>query len=316
MIGAVDIGGTKLAVGIIAEDGTVLASRRGPTGIDSSYDDALANVKKLLLEVAEQSHMQITGIGIGSTGPIDPFTGEYGDLDHLPKWRSRNPVRDLAEAFGVTVAAENDADAGALGEAAWGSGKGSRRMLYVTIGTGIGGGFVIDHQLYRGANGTHPEFAHQVMDPAGPDCTCGLNGCWETLACGPAMTDWYASQSPTHDFSGPVTAEQICERAREQDALALRAVKREAYYLGLGLANLINLFAPEVIVLGGGMMKSASLFMDGIREIISKGCRFVPFDLNRLILESLGADAHLKGAAQVWHHRFDRNHTSVLRNGL
>lgn len=313
MIGAVDIGGTKLAVGVVAEDGSVLASRRAPTGIESNYDDGFADIVRMLREVAEQSGAGITGIGIGSTGPVDPITGEYGDLDHLPKWRNGNLVRDLARTFGVSVAVENDADAGALGEAAWGAGKGSRRMLYVTIGTGIGGGIVIDSRLYRGANGTHPEFAHQVMDPSGRKCTCGLNGCWETLASGPAMSDWYMSQSPTRAPMKVITAEQICERATKQEPLAVRAVKREAFYLGLGLANLINLFAPDVIVLGGGMMRSASLLMDGIRETISKGCRFVPFDLKGLILESLGDDAHLKGAAQVWHHRFGDDQSTESR---
>ncbi len=304
MIGAIDIGGTKFAVGVVTDDGRVLASRRAPTGIDSSYEDTLANIIRMLREVAEDSDAEITGIGLGSTGPVDPITGDYGDLDHLPRWRNRNLVRDLTIAFGVSVAVENDADAGALGEAAWGAGKGSRRMLYVTIGTGIGGGIVIDQRLYRGANGIHPEFAHQVVDPAGPECTCGLNGCWETLASGPAMADWYTSQSAVRDSRDASTAEQICERARRQEPAAVRAVKREAYYLGLGLANLINLFAPDVIVLGGGMMKSASLFMNDMRATISKGRRFVPFDLNCLILEVLGDDAHLKGAAQVWHHRF------------
>lgn len=311
MIGAVDIGGTKIAVGLVNDDGRVLSSRRAPSGIDSTYEDALASMKKMLREVAAEADAHVTGIGIGSTGPIDPFTGEYGDLDHLPKWRGSNPVRDLSDFFGVSVAVENDADAGALGEAAWGSGRGSRRMLYVTVGTGIGGGIILDHQLYRGANGVHPEFAHQVIDLAGPVCTCGFNGCWEAIASGPAMADWYASQNA--DPSSTVTAEQICERARKGELLAIRAVQRQARYLGLGLANLINLFAPEVIVLGGGMMKSASLFMDGIRETIAKGCRFVPFDLNRLVLESLGADAHLKGAAQVWHHRFGHDHAAVSR---
>ncbi len=313
MIGAVDIGGTKLAVGVVAGDGTVVASMRASTGIDSDYNDGLANVVRMLREVAAQSGAEIAGIGIGTTGPVDPITGEYGDLDHLPKWRNRNLVQDLTSIFGVSVAVENDADAGALGEAAWGSAKDSRRMLYVTIGPGIGGGVVIDHQLYRGANGTHPEFAHQVIDLSGPECTCGLNGCWETLASGPAISDWYIAQCSAPDSLEAITTEQICQRAGQQEPLALRAVQREAFYLGLGLANLINLFAPDAIVLGGGVMRSASLFMDGIRETISKGCRFVPFDLKGLILESLGDDAHLKGAAQVWHHRFGHDYLSASR---
>jgi glucokinase len=309
IIGAVDIGGTKLAVGLVNECGEVLARREVATGLESTYSAGLESMADMLREMAKSAGAEITGIGIGSTGPVDPLTGELGEVDFLPHWRRQNPVQDLAKLFGVTVALENDADAGALAEAAWGAGQLKSRLIYITIGTGIGGGIILDGKLYRGVGGAHPELGHQVFDLSGPPCSCGFNGCWEALAAGPAMAAWTQSQSPANDSYR--TTEQICEMARKGDALARRAVEREAHYLGLGIANLINLFTPDIIVLAGSLMKSASLFLEEIRGTVGRGCRFVPFEKTEIALASLGDDANLIGAARVWHHRFGREDRTV-----
>jgi glucokinase len=264
----------------------------------------------MLRETALEAGVKVTGIGIGSTGPVDPIKGEFGDVDFLPGWRGENPVRDLEPIFNVRAALENDGDAAALGEAGWGAGRNRSRLIYVTVGTGIGGGIILDGQLYRGVDGAHPEVGHQVIDPAGPQCTCGFRGCWESLATGPAMVAWFernaSSDGPQpHDLQPHgITAKRICELAADGDELARRAVEHESYYLGLGLANLINLFTPDAIVLSGSVMKSAPLFLDRIREVIRSGCRFVPAEKAELMLASLGEDANLIGAARVWHYRY------------
>jgi glucokinase len=236
---------------------------------------------------------------------VDPIAGEFGDVDFLPGWRQKKPVADLQRIFNVRVALENDADAAALAESSWGAGKHKSRLVYVTVGTGIGGGVVLDGELYRGVDGAHPELGHHVVDPSGPPCSCGFRGCWESLAAGPAMAAWFQSQAPAdYPHRENVSARDVCRMAQQGDELARRAVEREAYYLGLGLANLINLFAPDAIVLSGSVLKSSLLFLDGIRSVISRGCRFVPFEKAELALASLGEDANLIGAARVWHHRF------------
>jgi len=300
MIGAVDIGGTKIAVGMVTESGQVLSRKESSTDA-GCYANGLATIVGLLRETAQIADVEITGIGIGSTGPVDPFTGKFGEVDFLPGWRGQNPVDDLARMFQVRVALENDADAAALAEAGWGAGKNKSRLIYVTVGTGIGGGIVFDGHLYRGVDGAHPELGHHVIDPAGPLCSCGFHGCWESLATGPAMVAWVSANAPAdYPHREHLTAKRICELARQDDALAHKAVEREAHYLGLGLANLINLFTPDVIVLSGSMMKSAHLFLDGIRKVICSGCRFVPFEKTELALASLGEDSNLIGAARVW----------------
>jgi len=305
VIGAVDIGGTKIAAGMVDDAGKVLSKLESPTDAAGGYANGLARMIAMLRRTSQDAGVEISGIGIGSTGVVYPGSGAFGDVDLLPGWQGNNPVQDLAREFEVTVALENDADASALGEAGWGAGKLKSRLIYVTVGTGIGGGIILDGQLYRGVDMAHPEISHHVIDPAGPDCSCGYRGCWESLATGPAMAAWFnANAAGGRRSPESLTAVQICQLAKRGDDLALRAVEREAYYLGIGLANLINLFVPDVIVLGGSMMKSAPLFLDGIRKVIRQGCRFVPYQKTELALASLGEDANLIGAARVWHHRF------------
>jgi len=306
MIGAVDIGGTKIAVGMVDDGGKVVSRMEAPTDPDR-YTDSIELIADLLRETASHARAQLTGIGIGSTGPVDPVRGEFGDVDFLPGWRGKSPVQDLAEIFKVRVALENDGDAAALAEAGWGAGRDRTRLIYVTVGTGIGGGIVLDGELYRGVDGAHPEVGHQVVDPAGPACSCGFHGCWESLAAGPAMVAWLESHAPvSYPHREGITARKICELAQTGDQVALQAVEHEAYYLGLGIANLINLFTPDAIVLSGSVMKSATLFLDRIREVIRRGCRFVPAEKTELTLASLGDDTNLIGAARVWHYRFGK----------
>jgi glucokinase len=305
VIGAVDIGGTKIAVGMIDDSGKVLSRLESPTDAAGGYANGLARMIEMLRRTSRDAGGEISGIGIGSTGVIHPDSGAFGDVDLLPDWRGNNPVQDLAREFKVTVALENDGDASALGEAGWGAGKLKSRLIYVTVGTGIGGGIILDGHLYRGVDMAHPEIGHHVMDMSGPECTCGYRGCWESLATGPAMAAWFNVKSAElRGASENLSAAEICQLAKSGDALARQAVDREAYYLGLGLANLINLFVPEVIVFGGSLMKSSALLLDGIRRVIHQGCRFVPHEKTELALASLGEDANLIGAARVWHHRF------------
>ena len=308
MIGAVDIGGTKIAVGMVDGGGKVLSKLECPTNAAAGYGNGLSRMIDMLRKTERDAGTEISGIGIGSTGVVYPASGAFGDVDLLPGWQGNNPVEDLAREFNVKVALENDADASALGEAGWGAGRVKSKLIYVTVGTGIGGGIILDGKLYRGADMAHPEISHHVIDPAGPECSCGYRGCWESLATGPAMAAWFkANTGAGNQYPGEITAKRICEMAQQGDALAKSTVQREAYYLGLGLANLINLFVPDVIILGGSVMKSADLFLDGIRKVISQGCRFVPFEKAELAMASLGDDANLIGAARVWHHRFGQS---------
>jgi len=305
MIGAVDIGGTKIATGIVDAEGRVLTRSQVPTNAKEGYRSAIDAVIKMLRAAERETNQKITGIGIGSTGPVYPLTGEIGDVNFFPNWNGENPVKDLERTFQVGVAIENDADAAALGEAGWGAGRSKSRLIYVTVGTGIGVGLIVGGKVYRGVDYSHPEIGHHLIDPSGPSCYCGFNGCWESLATGPAMEGWMAANIPAdYPHRKELTAKKICELARSGDEFAIRAVKRETRYLSLGLANLVTLYVPDAIVLGGSVMKSSDLFLDTIHKTIAACCHFVPYERCEIALASLGDDANLIGAARVWYHSF------------
>ena len=312
-IGAVDIGGTKIAVGVVDETGRVLARAECGSEVARGFDEAMNRVTALLRESTERADVKLRGIGIGSAGPVDTVTGRLGNVNNLQGWEGGNPVEVLSRAFGVPAALENDADAAALGELRWGAGKAKSRFLYVVVGTGIGVSTILDGKVYRGIDGCHPEIGHHIIDPEGPMCSCGARGCWESLAAGPAMTAWWKQNPAGGDGNASLTAREICACAENGDDRARRAVDREGYYLGVGLANLITLFAPEAIVLGGSVMKSAHLFLDRARDVIRQNCRLVPVAGVEISLASLGADAGLIGAAQVWNHRFEGRESTVGR---
>ncbi|MGA2076075.1 MAG: ROK family protein [Terriglobia bacterium] len=306
MIGAVDIGGTKIAVGVVDEEGRVLAKAECLTDVPRGFVDAMQRVAEMLAQCVDRTRINLQGIGIGCTGPVDPVSGALGTVNLLPGWEGGNLVEALSAKFSVPAAMENDADAAGLGEAVWGAGKGKVRLVYVTISTGIGASVILEGKVYRGSGGCHPEIGHHVVEPSGPACSCGARGCWESLASGPAMAEWSQANAPAGFSRNQLSAKLICARAAEGDEWARCAVEREGYYLGVGLANIVSVFTPDAIVLGGGVMKSANLFLDRIRQVIRENCRLVPHDRVEISLASLGPDVALIGAAQVWHHRFAR----------
>lgn len=296
---AVDIGGTKIAVGLIDTAGRIVERADTPTAPREGFDAAIQRVSGLVGSLRRGNARAVGGIGIGCTGPVDPVSGEIGRADLLPGWQGRNPVAELADRFGLPVAMENDADAAALAELTWGAGRGWRNLVCVTIGTGIGGGIILGGALYRGVGGAHPEVGHHVIDASGPKCYCGAHGCWEVLASGPAI----AAQAAAAMGEG-ITAAQVCELARQGDAKARGVVERAGRYLGIGVANLITLYAPDAILLSGSVMDSADLLMPAIREVVRETCTQVPADQVVIAPATLGRDAPLIGAAAAWRHRY------------
>jgi glucokinase len=303
MIGAVDIGGTKIAVGMVDESGRLLAQLESPTEPERGPDYGLKLIHEMLRQTVSLADGRLRGIGIGCTGPVNPLTGVLGWIEFLPGWEGMNLGEELSHSFDVSAAIENDADAAALGEFTFGSGQGAhggpnpdsaRRFLYITVSTGIGGGLVLDGQLYRGVDGAHPEVGHHVIDPSGPACLCGAHGCWESLASGPSLAR----------RGGRDTAQDVCAAAEHGEPASLAAVEREGYYLGLGLANLVTLFTPDIIALGGGVMRSRHLFWDAIQAVIRQNCGLVPYEKTGLLPAALGVDIGLIGAACVWRHRY------------
>ena len=303
--GAVDIGGTKIAVGAIDGAGRVLAREETPTAAARGFDDAMERIVAMLDRLRRQINEPMRGVGIGCTGPVDPYRGTIGEVDFLPGWKGANPVAMLAARLHLEVAMENDADAAALAEAEWGAGRDRKSLICITVGTGIGAGLLLNGALYRGVDGAHPEVGHHVIDDTGPACYCGARGCWESLASGPAIAAHFArSTTAPKSHGNKLSALQICELARAGDASALQEIVRAGRYLGIGIANLITLYVPELIVLSGSVMNSVELFLPSIREVIRRQCGLVPADRVELLPSRLGGDAPLIGAGVVWAHRY------------
>ncbi len=304
--GAVDIGGTKIAVGVIDATGKVLARSETPTAARDGFEAALTRIVTLLAATRERAGVELCGIGIGCTGPVIPRTGEIGKADFLPGWEGCNLVARLAAQSGLRVALENDADAAALGELRWGAGRGLQSLICVTVGTGIGGGIIVNGALYRGVGGAHPEIGHHVIDDSGPLCYCGARGCWEALACGPAIAAHALREAPAdYPHRAGLTTARLCDLARQGDAVASREIARAGRYLGIGIANLVTLYTPEAIVLSGGVMDSAELLMPAIREVVRNNCTQVPAADVALLPAALGSDAPLIGAGAAWWHRYE-----------
>lgn len=232
MIGAVDIGGTKMGVAMVDESGHVVARAQCPTSPDRGWPEGLARITDLLRETAARAGGELRGIGVGCTGPVNPLTGTICKVKFLPGWEGASLALELSRTFGVSVTVENDADAAALGEAAWGEGRGAQRFIYVTVGTGIGGGLVFNARLYRGVDGAHPEIGHHVIDPSGLACFCGAHGCWESLASGPAMARWMRESSPYEaDASESLDARNICATAERGEPSACAATQGKGIIL-------------------------------------------------------------------------------------
>lgn len=302
MLGAVDIGGTKIAVGLVSRAGQLVDSVSLPSQPARPYPEALEEVISALHGLLASQGAELRGIGIGVTGRLNPG-GELQQNSFLPAWSGRSPAGDLARSFGVKAAIENDADAAALAEYQWGGSAGSERLIYVTVSTGIGGGVILHGKLYRGVDGCHPEIGHHVIDPNGPACFCGANGCWERMASGSALAAWARDNGGSPDWD----ARAVCDLARQGNPIASRAVAREGRYLGMGLANLITLFAPDRIILGGGLMQRWNLFQQTVESILASQCGLVPWKKVQLTVSTLRQPG-LLGAAAVWVHHIGGDH--------
>jgi glucokinase len=304
IVGGIDIGGTKVSIGLVNDSGNLLCKQEWPTDAHSGLKVAIDRIGSGLDELCRESGLKMDGIGIGCTGPVDPISGKLEVNTFLPGWEGLGLMEGLSQRYSLSIAMENDADAAVLAEGCWGTGKLANTFLYITISTGIGGGLLLHHKLFRGVKGAHPEVGHHVIDPSGPACFCGANGCWEVMASGPALARWYRDHLPDGVDGNPMDAREICHRAQIGEPLALEAVNRTASYLGIGLANMITIFTPDLISLGGGLMNSWSLFEPIVRDTIKKSCGLVPFSETNIGRASLGKYTGLLGAAQAWYHRF------------
>ena len=234
----VDIGGTKVAAGLVDSAGNILRKVRVPM---NATGDAAAGFAAVREAIAGLMSAEVRGIGMCSPGPLDYRTGVVIKPPNLPCWRDFPLAAETERAFGVPARVDNDANAAGLAEARWGAGVGHRLVFYATLGTGVGSGFVIDGAIYHGRTGNAAEGGHVSIDYRGPVCGCGKPGCIEALASGPAIAR----------RAGMARAEDVGEAFRAGDAPAKAVLAETTELLAAWLGNVVDLLDPDVIVVGG-----------------------------------------------------------------
>ncbi|RKY58979.1 MAG: ROK family protein [Candidatus Latescibacterota bacterium] len=302
----VDLGGTNIVSGLADEKGRILARDKRPTRQDLGFEGSLEQMRASIRAVMEGATESVRAIGIGSPGPIDPFEGVVLEPENLPAWRNVPLVRLMEEAFGVPVFLDNDANVAALGEQWQGAGKGIRFFLCVTLGTGIGGGVVLDGKLLQGFNGNAAEIGHITIDYNGPQCPCGNRGCLELYASATGIVrrtkEKMERERPDtvlwKRFDG-LTAKDISEAANDGDEFARAMYEETGFLLGVGLVSAVNLYNVEVIALGGGMAQAGEILFEPVRRTVRE--RGLPGvrDKVRIVPSELGDDAGLLGAARM-----------------
>jgi len=273
-LGAVDLGGSKILSVIAQGDGRRLGEDRRPTDAEAGQEVVLERIVSSLEEALAKAGLRqgdLAAVGICSPGPCDIDAGVLSSAPNLPGWRDVPICRYVEERLGVPARLENDANAAALGEHVYGAGRGCRHLIYMTLSTGIGGGLIIDGRLYRGATGVAGELGHMTIEPDGPLCGCGNRGCLEALASGTAIAargEELVAQGGSARLAqeeGELTAETVSCAADQGDIACQGIIRRAGYYLGVGLASYVNIFNPEVIIIGGGLTKAGELLLGPAR---------------------------------------------------
>ncbi|MDQ0944101.1 MULTISPECIES: ROK family glucokinase [unclassified Streptomyces] len=303
----VDIGGTKIAAGVVDEEGTILETHKVPTpstpqGIVDAICSAVAG--------AGEGH-EIEAVGIGAAGYVDDKRATVLFAPNID-WR-HEPLKDKVEQrVGLPVVVENDANAAAWGEYRFGAGQGHEDVICITLGTGLGGGIIIGNKLRRGRFGVAAEFGHIRVVPDGLLCGCGSQGCWEQYASGRALVRYGKQRANATPESAEILlglgdgtvdgieGKHISEAARQGDPVAVDSYRELARWVGAGLADLASLFDPSAFIVGGGLSDEGELVLDPIRKSFRRwliGGRFRPHA--QVVAAQLGGRAGLVGAADL-----------------
>jgi glucokinase len=309
----IDLGGTKIAAAAVdLESGALLGRYVAPTEAHEgppAVMERMAQVVDMVITQARLTRAQISALGVGVPGVIDPNSGTTVLLPNLATgWRGVTVVAEMRRLTNLATALVNDARAFTLAEATLGAGKGARTVVGVTLGTGIGGGIAVDGRIQLGINMTAGEIGHMTIDPFGPPCGCGNRGCLESFASGTAI----AAQGAFAVIRGyttsigelvgrdinKITPATILQAAQQGDAVASEILERCGTYLGVGLANLVTVISPEKIVVGGGTAQLGEWILGPARREIEKRCFMTPLE-HVAVVRAIIQDAGIVGAA-VW----------------
>jgi glucokinase len=304
LILALDFGGTKLTAATVRLESVKVGNpvwhdmRRvfSPPGADAQYD--ISTMMTLGQELLAGTEAAAIGVSFG--GPVAYATGTVRLSHHVAGWENIPLGKILEEEFGAPAQVDNDANLAALGEHRFGAGRGYENLMYITVSTGVGGGWVLDGRLWWGHQGMAGEIGHTVVDPDGPICLCGKRGCVERLASGPYLAQEFRQAREKEMTLLPgdeITGKTVAEAATAGDAAARKILARGAWALGVGIGNAANLVNPQLFVLGGGVTKGGELWWSGVRQAAREtALPEVQFDI---VPAGLNDDAPLWGAVAL-----------------
>jgi glucokinase len=304
---AIDLGGTRSRVAAVAVDGTVLIRREQPTEADAGPDVVIANLARAVIAMRVELSQPPVGLGVAAPGPIEHRTGVILQAPNLGWKKPVAMVAALQDATGLATFLGNDANLAALGEARFGAGRGARNLIYLTISTGIGSGIITNGILLLGEHGAAGEAGHTTIYKDGRDCHCGNQGCLEAYASGTALVERATEAmaagraSRLAEYDGHFEAPQVADAAAAGDGLALELIDEAGAAMGIGIRNLLHLFDPELIVIGGGVSNIGARFWDPMMEVVQADCYAAYGRRAKIIPAALGDDQGLMGAA-AWVH--------------
>ena len=308
LVCAVDLGGTNLRAANVDRDGRIHERVRNPTPQSNKPEEVVARVAAAVRDCEAQAlnrGVHVGGVSVVVPGSVHVETGVVVNAPNLPSLQGYKLAPALERALGRPVLLENDANAAALGEMWQGAARGYQTIICLTLGTGVGGGIILGGKLWRGVDGTAGELGHTSVEPfGGVQCGCGNVGCLEVYASATAIVRMAREALTRHSSSllqsisaTELTSEKICSFAIEGDELALDVFRRMGVYLGIAMANFVNIFNPEMIVIGGGVSAAWEMFAQHARAEVMKRAFPVPAQRCRIERAECGDDAGLLGAA-------------------
>ncbi len=306
----IDIGGTNIAAGLVDESGSIIAKLSSPTGAEKGLDfivDEMAALCQRLMEKSGLSRENIGAVGIGLPGIVSPQEGIVYFCPNL-NWRNI-PLRDMfSQRINLPVHIGNDANVAAWAEYASGVFKGKDSCIFLTLGTGLGGGIILDGKMLTGSHNVGAEPGHMLLVAGGNPCNCGAKGCFERYASATALINMAKDAISSGKASlilekagaiENVDAKCVIDSAKEGDKTALEVFEAYANYLALGIVSLINLFDPQVIALGGGVSNAGEFLLEAVRRHVKENVLFKNLPYADIVIATLGNDAGIIGAAML-----------------
>ncbi len=306
----VDLGGTNVKTAVVSRDKKILAKDSRPTRAEEGPDAVMDVMEAAVREVMRQAGVettQVIAVGFGAPGPMNWQTGVVYSPPNLPGWKNVPLADAMRDRLGMPCYVDNDANVACYGEYWMGAGQGTESMAVFTLGTGVGGGMVIFGRLLRGIDGTAAELGHMTVQRDGRRCGCGARGCLEAYASVTGMVRTAAEgleagkESALRDLCGgdfaKLTGKMISDAARAGDAFAKYVFEETATWLGLGIATIVNIQNPEMVVLCGGMIAAGDMLFEPVRRVVRENAFEVPAKRCRIVPAGLGEDSGVLGCA-------------------